>query len=73
MYKTLINNICKFKKNILKKYISNFFKDPSSPKMGFIDYDRHRTRIKDYEYNEINKMQTKEDHLSQSITPVLNK
>lgn len=41
--------------------------------MGFIDYDRHRTRIKDYEYNEINKIQMKEDHLSQSITPVLNK
>ncbi|XP_006614220.1 rotatin isoform X1 [Apis dorsata] len=48
---------------------SETIKDPSSPKMGFIDYDRHRTRIKDYE---INKIQMKEDHLSQSITPVLN-
>ncbi|CAL7947029.1 unnamed protein product [Xylocopa violacea] len=26
-------------------------KDPNSPTMGFIDYDRHRTRIKDHEYN----------------------
>ncbi|XP_024221639.1 rotatin isoform X2 [Bombus impatiens] len=46
---------------------SKTIKDPSCPTLGFIDYDRHRTRIKDYEYNGNNKIHRKEDHnLSQN-------
>ncbi|XP_015437120.1 PREDICTED: rotatin [Dufourea novaeangliae] len=45
----------------------------SSLRMGFIDYDRHRTRIKDYEYNGGKTHETKEDNSScWSIPSVLD-
>nr|XP_031848371.1 rotatin isoform X1 [Nomia melanderi] len=46
----------------------------NSMRMGFIDYDRHRTRIKDYEYNR-NKIHVTEEHdlsYNRSVPSVLD-